>query len=80
MPAAIRAACSLLRTGAARSLLEAVAHGALADNRALGVHVDGRLAGDDEVPRLDVLHVVDRQRVQALVVGGQHPVEQEAAS
>ena len=54
-------------------LVEAVADGALADHRQLGVDVDGAGARHEEEPGLEVLQVVGRQRVQPLAVDGQHP-------
>ena len=50
---------------------------ALPDHRELRVDVDGAGAGDEEEPRLEVLQVVGRQRVQPLAVDRQHPARQE---
>ena len=59
-------------------LVEAAADGALADHRQLGVDVDGAGARDEEEARLEVLQVVDRERVEPLAVDGEHPLRQEA--
>ena len=59
-------------------LVEAVAHGPLADHRQLGVDVDGARARDEEEARLEVLQVVGGERVQALAVDGEHPHREEA--
>ena len=58
-------------------LVEAVADRALPDHRQLGVDVDGAGAGDQEEPGLEVLQVVDGQRVEPLAVDGEHPLRQE---
>jgi len=58
--------------------VEAVAHGALADHRQLGVDVDGAGARDEEEARLEVLQVVGGECVEALAVDGQHPRREKA--
>ena len=58
-------------------LVEAPAHGALADHRELGVDVDGAGARHQEEPGLEVLQVVHRQRVEPLAVDGEHPLGEE---
>ena len=58
-------------------LVEAVADRALADHRQLGVDVDGAGARHEEEPGLEVLQVVDRQRVEPLAVDGEHPPGEE---
>ena len=58
-------------------LVEASAHGALADDRCLRVDVDGPGARHQEEPGLEVLQVVDGQGVEALPVDGEHPARQE---
>ena len=57
--------------------MEPVADGALADDRQLGVDVDRAGARDEEEARLEVLQVVDRQRVELLAVDRQDPGRQE---
>ena len=59
-------------------LVEAIAHGPLADDRQLGVDVHRAGAGNKEEARLEVLQVVDRERVELLAVDRQHPTRQEA--
>jgi hypothetical protein len=59
-------------------LVEAVAHGALADHRELGVDVDGARSRHQEEARLEVLQVVGRKRIEALAVDGEHPLREEA--
>ena len=59
-------------------LVEAVADRALADHRELRVDVDGAGAGHEEEARLEVLQVVDRERVEPLTVHRQHPLREEA--
>ena len=58
-------------------LVEAIAHRPLADDRQLGVDVDRPGPGHEEEARLEVLEVVDRQRVEPLAVDRQHPARQE---
>ena len=58
-------------------LVEAVAHGPLADDRQLGVDVDRAGPGHEEEARLEVLEVVDRERVELLPVDRQHPAREE---
>ena len=50
---------------------------ARADHRELGVDVHRAGAGHEEEPRLEVLEIVGRERVQALAVDGQHPLRQK---
>src|SRR5262249_13950451 len=57
---------------------EAFADRPLADLGYLRVHIDGSRSGNEEEPRLEVLQVVRRERVQALAVDGQHPLREEA--
>ena len=59
-------------------LVEAVADRAAPDHRELRVDVDRPRAGHEEEAGLEVLEVVDRERVQPLAVDGQHPLRQEA--
>ena len=58
-------------------LVEAIAHRPLADDRQLGVDVDRPGPGHEEEARLEVLEVVDRQRVESLAVDRQHPARDE---
>ena len=53
-------------------------HGALPDHRELRVDVDGSGPGDEEEAGLEVLEVVDRERVQPLAVHGEDPAREEA--
>src|SRR5262249_10846210 len=59
-------------------LVEAVRDRALADDRQLGVDVDRARPGHEEEARLEVLQVVDRERIQALAVDREHPAREEA--
>src|SRR5215216_2550889 len=59
--------------------METVADGTAADHGELGVDVDRSGTRHEEEPRLEVLQVVDRQRIQALGVDGQDPAREEAA-
>ena len=58
-------------------LVEAVADGAPADHRQLRVDVHRAGARHEEEARLEVLQVVDRERVHPLAVDRQHPLRQE---
>ena len=58
-------------------LVGAFAHGALADDRQLGVDVDGPSARRQEESGLEVLQVVHRQRVEPLPVHGERPPREE---
>lgn len=49
-------------------LVEAGAHGPLADHRELGVDVDGPRARHEEEARLEVLQIVDGERTQPLTI------------
>src|SRR5215217_1090927 len=57
---------------------EAVADGAPADHRQLRVDVDGPRTRHEEEARLEVLEVVDRERVHSLSVDRQDPLREEA--
>ena len=59
-------------------LVEAVADRALADHRQLRVDVDRAGPGNEEEARLEVLQIVDGERVEPLAVHGQHPFREEA--
>src|SRR6185503_18531052 len=59
-------------------LVEAVADGAAPDHRQLRVDVDRPGAGDEKEARLEVLEVVDRQRIHPLAVDRQDPLREEA--
>ena len=58
--------------------MEAGRDGALADHRELRVDVDGARPRHEEEARLEVLQVVDRERVEALSVHREHPAGEEA--
>ena len=58
-------------------LVEASADRPLADDRRLGVDVDGPGARHQEEPGLEVLQVVHRQRVEPLAVDREHPPGEE---
>ena len=59
-------------------LVKAAADGALADDRELGVDVDGARARHQEEAGLEVLQIVDREGVEPLAVDGEHPLRQES--
>ena len=58
-------------------LVKTCADRALADHGQLRVDVDGPRTGHEEEARLEVLKVVDRERIQPLAVHGQHPSGEE---
>jgi hypothetical protein len=60
-------------------LVEAVGHLALADNRQLGVDVDGAGGRHQEEASPEILQVVGGQGLQALIVDRQRPAGQEAS-
>ena len=57
--------------------VEAIADGALADDRLLRVDVHGARPGNEEEARLEVLEVIRRQRVESLAVDRQDPGREE---
>ncbi len=59
-------------------LVESGADRAAPDHRQLRVDVDGAGPGHEEESALEVLHVVDRQRVETIPVDREHPLRQEA--
>jgi hypothetical protein len=59
-------------------LVEAVGDRSLADHGQLRVDVDGASAGDEEEACLEVLKVVDRERIHPLPIERQHPLREKA--
>src|SRR5438309_6434334 len=60
-------------------LEEPVSDGALPNYRQLRVDVYGPGRGHQEEPRLEVLDIVDRQRVETSAIDGEQPFRQESS-